>query len=155
MNNLIFKKQIKNIAIIFMIAIFFIADRGLKNIALSRISDTPINLIGDIFSFSFTPNYYMAFSLPLGGKILNTLIISIILLLVFLIIYLIINKKTPKYFIVILTIILFGAISNILDRFIYGYVIDYFYLKYFTVFNLADMMISGGALIIILKNLKK
>ncbi len=48
-----------------------------------------------------------------------------------------------------------GAISNIIDRLSYGYVIDYLSLRYFTVFNLADVMISSGAIILILKNLKK
>jgi lipoprotein signal peptidase len=33
-------------------------------------------------------------------------------------------------------------------------VIDYLELKYFTVFNLADFMISLGAFILILQNLK-
>ncbi|MBU1778489.1 signal peptidase II, partial [Patescibacteria group bacterium] len=40
--------------------------------------------------------------------------------------------------------IIFGAISNLTDRLEYGYVIDYFSLKYFTIFNLADVMIVIG-----------
>ncbi len=45
-----------------------------------------------------------------------------------------------------LTFIIFGAMSNLLDRLKYGCVICYLDLKYFTVFNLADIMIVGGAL---------
>jgi signal peptidase II len=37
-----------------------------------------------------------------------------------------------------------GAFSNLYDRLHYGYVIDYFDLKYFTVFNLSDVMIIIG-----------
>jgi signal peptidase II len=155
MNKLISKINFKNIAIITMIAIFFIADRYLKSLALNQASKTPIKLIGDIFSFNFTPNYYIAFSLPIGGKWLNLLVILIIIALIIYIFYLILKKNNQKLNTILLTIILFGAISNILDRLIFGYVIDYFELRYFTVFNLADVMISGGALAIILKNLKK
>ena len=52
--------------------------------------------------------------------------------------------------VVLLTFIIFGAISNMLDRLKYGFVIDYLDLKYFTVFNMADVMIVGGVLGIIL-----
>lgn len=130
------------------------ADRYLKVIALAQ-GVNSLKLVGNLFSFTFTPNYYMAFSLPFGGQALNALVIIAILLLIYLIYYLIINKKTSKIIIVLLTIILFGAISNILDRIVYGYVVDYFYLRYFTVFNIADMMISVSALFIIIKGIKK
>lgn len=155
MNKNIFKISLKNIAIIALIAIFFIADRYLKILALNQALNPPTKLIGEILSFNFTPNYYMAFSLPLSGIILNSIIIAVILGLIYLIFYLILNEYKPKSSIILLTIILFGAISNILDRITCGYVIDYFELRYFTVFNLADMMISVGALLIIIKGLKK
>jgi len=155
MNNFIFKTHLKNIAIVLMIAIFFIIDRYLKIMALNSALNPPIKIIGDIFSFSFTANYYMAFSLPFGGWVLNIIILLIIIALFYYIFYLILNKKNQEVNIILLTIILFGAISNILDRFVCGYVIDYLELRYFTVFNLADVMISLGALIIILKNFKR
>lgn len=41
-------------------------------------------------------------------------------------------------------LILTGAMSNLYDRLLYGFVIDYIDLKYFTVFNIADVMICGG-----------
>lgn len=146
MNKNIFKISLKNIAIIALIAIFFIADRYLKILALDQALRPPLKLIGNFFLFSFTPNYYMAFSLPLSGIILNSIIIAVILGLIYLIFYLILNDYKPKSSIILLTIILFGAISNILDRISCGYVIDYFELRYFTVFNLADAMISLGAI---------
>ena len=80
--------------------------------------------------------------------------ITAIFTLIITIIYLILNKIGQKLTIILLTTILFGAISNILDRFSYGYVVDYLELKYFTVFNLADMMISGGVIVLLLNNLK-
>lgn len=138
-----------------MIAIFFIADRYLKAAALEKSLQPPIKLIGDIFSFNFTANYYIAFSLPLKGWLLNVAILLIILVLTYYIFYLTLNKKNQKVNIILLTFILFGAISNILDRLVCGYVIDYLELKHFAVFNLADAMISLGAIFLLLNNNKK
>jgi len=159
MNNFLKNLTLKNIVIALAVAIFFMADRYLKTLALSGATVAPIKLIGDILAFHFTANYYIAFSLPLSGRILTGLIVLIIVMLIYYICYLAINKKarqeTHRAEILLLTIITLGAISNILDRFSYGYVIDYLELKYFTVFNLADMMISGGALFLIICYLKK
>lgn len=161
MNKLLSKIKFQNIAIAFGIAIFFIADRGLKIFAQNNGSETYFRLLGDWFLFRFTPNPYISFSLPVSGILLNITIILIIIGLIYYIFYLILNKKNQlsnpndrKIILILLTIILFGAISNIQDRLIYGYVIDYLELKYFTVFNLADIMISGGTIILIIKTLK-
>jgi len=151
------QKTLINIAIATGIAIFFIVDRTLKALAITSAGEQTASreLIGDIFSFHFTANYNIAFSLPLSGPGLNAVLVLIIAALIYYIFYLIINKKEQKSDILLLTIILLGAISNILDRFTYGFVIDYLELRYFTVFNLADTMISGGAMILIIKNIKK
>lgn len=137
-----------------MIAIFFIADRYLKNLALSQITETKTTLINNIFFFNFVPNYYMAFSLPFGGRLLIILIGLIIITILIFLIHLI--KKSKKRLIIIgAFLILLGAISNIYDRLTFGYVIDYLYLKHFTVFNLADVSISFGAILVLISINKK
>ncbi|MFA5000033.1 MAG: signal peptidase II [Patescibacteria group bacterium] len=153
MNKLFLNLKNKNIAIASVIAIFFMIDRYLKLAALHLANGEPIKLIGNIFSFNFTANYYLAFSLPLSGPLVNSLIILIIIGLIY---YILLNRRdsAKRWEVIILTFIIFGAISNILDRLIYGYVIDYLELKYFTVFNLADVMISGGAIILLTKTIK-
>jgi len=155
MNKLTSKISLKNIAITVLIAIFFIADRYLKFLALNQSAGSYVKLVGNMFLFNFTKNYNISFSLPLGGLVLMFVVILIILSLISLILYLIIKKKSNWLDIALLTFILFGAISNMLDRILFGYVIDYLELKYFTVFNLADMMIVGGAIGIIIKSFRK
>lgn len=154
MNKFISKPYFKNIAIILLIAIFFIVDRYLKIFALNHSLDKPIKLIGNFLSFAFTPNYYMAFSLPIGGWVLNTAILIALGILTY---YLIVlkNKNNNKLEIYLVFFILAGALSNIIDRLVCGYVIDYLHLKFFTVFNVADIMICIGALILIIFNLNK
>lgn len=137
-----------------MIAIFFMADRYLKFLAVNSQGEPAIELVGSFFSFNFIPNYYIAFSLPLQGFWLNSVISLIILAIIAFLIKSIRNKEN-KLFISGLSLILIGAISNLIDRLQSGYVIDYLYLKHFTVFNLADVCISLGAIIILFSLNKK
>ncbi|AXH11227.1 signal peptidase II [Halarcobacter bivalviorum] len=68
-------------------------------------------------------------------------------------IYLVKNKEIfYKYFIPI-SILYAAGLSNILDRFTYGAVVDYFYWHYgfeFAIFNIADVMINLAVAIIII-----
>jgi len=51
--------------------------------------------------------------------------------------------------------ILGGAIANLIDRYNHGCVIDFINLGFFPVFNLADIFITVGAIMIIIKSSKK
>jgi signal peptidase II len=76
-------------------------------------------------------------------------VIFILLLLI------IVRKERKERFLVKLSygLILGGASSNLLDRIVYGYVIDYIDLRIWPVFNLSDAGISVGVLIILLVSL--
>ncbi len=155
MINSIYTRYFKNIAIYLLIAIFFIGDRYLKHLAVNDVFSPPKEIIANLFSLKFTANYQMAFSLPFQGWLLDLIVITVTTLLLIAIIYLATKKERDRINIILLTIILFGAISNLTDRLSLGYVIDYLDVQYFTVFNLADVMISVGAIIVIIRNLKK
>jgi len=129
--------------------IFFVtADRLFKVLALNHFFLPPIDLLNQVFRLNYSQNYYLAFSLPLTGWLINGSIIFIILIFVHYFVYWQLkveyNKAGWTLFII------FGAISNLADRLNYGFVIDYFDLKYFTVFNLADIMIVGGVIGLVL-----
>lgn len=131
-------------------AIFFVAlDRFLKFLAVNYYSNNSVELVNNFFKFEFTPNYDIAFSIPLSGNLLTALIVPLILALVYCFIYLIKRGEEKNSF--YLFFVILGAMSNLSDRLKFGYVIDYFDLKYFTVFNLADCLIVFGALGIIWK----
>ena len=142
-------KYNKNMASWILLAMFFvILDRFFKFLATSGYFDKSIQIAGDFFKLDFIPNYNIAFSLPLSGIFLNILIILIIIFLLYELLFLGQRQEWSK--VVLLTFIIFGAISNMLDRLWYGFVVDYLDLKYFTVFNIADVMIVRGVLGIIL-----
>ncbi|MDA3802510.1 MAG: signal peptidase II [Patescibacteria group bacterium] len=134
---------------------FFILDRVLKNIAFK--SNESFNLLGDILIFNFTKNYNISFSLPISGPALNYTILFILLAIVGFTIYLLTKKKeekSSKLYAILLFALFLGALSNYIDRLSLGYVIDYFQFKNFSVFNLADALISVSAFSIILLNFR-
>ena len=67
---------------------------------------------------------------------------------------LVLKKNTNKpLFALALSLILGGALGNLIDRIHYGYVIDFLLFHwdehYFPAFNLADSAITGGAILLI------
>lgn len=135
------------------LAIFFLADRYLKYLAINNWPKAPQKIVGDILSFNFVPNYRIAFSLPVSGVWLSAFIFIII---VSILSYLLLNKKKlSKLELVSFSAIILGAISNLWDRLQYGYVIDYLDLKWFTVFNIADALISVSTIILFIYLMRK
>lgn len=135
-------------------AIFFVLDRYLKKIAFNLNEDTSYNLIGEFFTFTFAKNQNIAFSLPLNGSIALPLTVLITVSLIIFIFWLIFKNKTINTEIRLLTLVVLGAISNMLDRFQHEYVIDYLSINNFSIFNIADIMISLGMIFYIIINYK-
>jgi len=54
-----------------------------------------------------------------------------------------------------LYLVLSGAISNIIDRLYFGCVVDFIDLPFWPIFNLADIFITVGVIMLILKTNKK
>jgi len=69
--------------------------------------------------------------------------------------FLYVIKKGEEKNAMYLFLVILGALSNLLDRLKFGYVVDYLDLRYFTVFNLADVMIVGGGVLILRELAKK
>jgi signal peptidase II len=131
----------KKMIIAIIIVFFLILDRFFKSLALIMPGRKPISVIKDFFVIKFFPNYNIAFSIPVSGVFLDIGIILIILFLIYCLTFS--YKRGSSYFFLLL--IIFGAASNLFDRLKYGFVIDYFNLRYFTVFNLADALLFAGA----------
>ena len=110
-------------------------------------------LLDQIFKFSFSAisicNKNIAWSLLISPGIFYFLWIIIITILIYLFL------KTEFYGQKIFLVLIFsGAISNIIDRIRLGCVVDYIDLKFWPVFNLADVYISLGIVLLIIFNFK-
>lgn len=130
----------KKTAWVFSLAVFlFLADRGFKWLALDEYR---LEIVGSWLSFNFVKNFGIAFSLPLGGIVLNWLIFVIILVLIYFAATSLAARRLGLF--MALIGILLGSISNLIDRLYLGYVVDYLDLRHFTVFNLADVLIVAS-----------
>ena len=110
-----------------------------------------ITIIPNFFYLTYTHNYGGAWSIFDN----STLFITIVsfLIIIGIIYYLFKNKVTKKIEIVGYSLLLGGAIGNLIDRIVYGYVIDFldFYIfKYdFPIFNVADIGIVVGIILLL------
>jgi len=111
-----------------------------------------ISIIDNFFNITYTHNYGGAWSIFESSTLLITIIgIIIIILLIF---YVIKNKINSKSDIISYSLIIGGALGNLFDRIVYGYVIDFLDFNIFgydyPIFNIADMMIVIGIFMLLI-----
>jgi signal peptidase II len=58
------------------------------------------------------------------------------------------HGRQRKFYIISLSLILAGALGNLIDRLFFGYVIDFLDFRIWPVFNVADSAISIGAILL-------
>ena len=123
---------------------FLFLDRFLKWMAMT--DWTKPMLANKYLGWELYFNPGIAFSLPLS----NTAIIAFTAPMIILILYLLIkNFKKQASILLAWTLVLAGAISNLIDRLLYKHVVDYFRILT-GVINLADIMIAMGLIIYLL-----
>jgi signal peptidase II len=134
-------------------------DRISKSVILKYFSDVEY-VVNSLFSINLSWNRgiswgMLQFDSPVAFAILSVFIILIVLLLT---IYTFVKYRSHEN-VFGETLVLAGAVSNILDRFWYNAVVDFldFHFNKFSwpVFNVADACIVLGVGIIITKNLLK
>lgn len=116
-----------------------------------------IEVIPNFFSIYYIENTGGAFSFFSGATIL--LIVLSILVLVFLHVYVINDEEMTKWRKFGLGIVIGGIIGNLVDRLLYGAVVDYLSFSFFgysfPVFNVADIGIVVGFFILALNILRR
>ena len=137
------------IASILFVILLVVLDQASK-IYLTLVNKTsPIDLevIRGFFRITYTCNDGAAFSILKGKRVF--FIIMTIIVVFFIVYYLLKNKVywVEKYS---LLLIISGAVGNLIDRIMYGYVIDFLDFNIFgydfPVFNIADSFITIGAI---------
>lgn len=135
-------KKRKGIYLIGIFILLIAMDQWTKWVAILTLKGKePVILIKNLLEFHYQENHGAAFG-ALQGKRFFILLMTIAILAVLVMLY----KQTPKsarwYNIKLLMIMLgAGSIGNMIDRIIFGYVIDFMYIKAINspVFNFADM----------------
>ena len=143
----------KNSKFLILVLIAIILDQFSKYIISINI-DYFLNKEFFIFTFKYIRNYGAAFNIFYGNRIFLS---SISILTSIILFYFIFFKGTlnlyNKYG---LSFILAGSLGNGIDRIINGYVIDFINLEIFDfpIFNIADILINMGCIILIINYFK-
>ncbi len=144
------KKELKISVTIFIV--IFIIDQIVKY----GFANLEWDVDGPYMSLKLAYNYGVAFSMfAFLADYLKYIQLGIVLIAV---IYLIKNEEVFKEYYIPIALLFAGGLSNILDRFTYGGVVDYFYWHYgfeFAIFNFADVIIDLAVAIIIYKQIKQ
>ena len=138
---------------IILTLVFLIID-VVSKLVVSNLMDVndSLMIIKDFFYITYVRNTGAAWSI-FAGETLGLVVVSLII--ISLIVYYILKNK-PKTTIekVGYSMVLGGAIGNLIDRVVYGYVIDFFDLYIFgydyPIFNLADSFILVGVVLLMI-----
>lgn len=132
---------------IFVIVLIVLSlDRLTKSLVTNNLLDNQsIPIIKGIFHLTLIHNRGAAFGI-LKNQI--PLFIFTSLFAIILIYSNLRNNRHRKCYSVSLTLILAGALGNLIDRLFLGYVIDFLDFRIWPVFNLADSAITVGAILL-------
>lgn len=111
----------------------------------------PHNIIGDWVRLTYIENPGMAFGIQVGGQPFFTVFAVIATVIIF--VYILKARDEKMSVRSALGMILGGAIGNLIDRFLYGKVVDFVDIGFGTIrwpiFNVADSAVTVGMLILI------
>ena len=108
-----------------------------------------VQAIPGLFHLTYVQNTGAAFSMLEGARTFFLILTAIFLAIM---VYCAVKKVFPRPYFWFLAVITGGAIGNLIDRMLHGYVVDMFALDFmrFAVFNFADLCITFGAALLIL-----
>lgn len=147
------RRKKRKIIFSFAVIVFIIfLDQIVKNIVEENlISSETIPLIKNFLHITYVKNTGILFGL-LKGYNFAFIVISLITILFIFLFFLFVESKF--YTQISLLLISAGAISNLIDRIIRGYIVDFIDLRVWPVFNIADICITIGTVIIVLEIFK-
>lgn len=117
---------------------------------------TSVPVIPNVFHLTYIENTGAAFSL-LAGRSALLIVITVVLIAV-LCAWLYLLPKSRRYLPLdtALALVIGGAVGNLIDRIVFGYVIDFFDFRLigFAIFNVADVFVVVGCALVILAVIK-
>ena len=123
----------------------------------------PVSIVKNIVELRYTENEAIAFSMlhsvhPGTRKWIIYSLSSMALIFLILLIWQV--RKDSIWWLVALMLILSGALGNLSERIFRGYVIDFIHLRYYDsfswpIFNVADILITCGGILLAILMLRK
>lgn len=108
-----------------------------------------IPVIERLFSITYIQNTGAAFSL-LQGKTIILILIQVFVILS-IVVYVFIKKNSLHWTLkTSLALIVGGGIGNLIDRLRFGYVVDFLHFHFWPIFNVADISVCIGCVLLII-----
>lgn len=142
----------KKVKLILIICLLVLVDQITK---LIFVNQTKFNLLVDWFYLESHKNLGSAFSLFSNISYYNYFVILLSIILVVYLLYKFEIFKENKYYLTIYILLISGIIGNLLDRVFFGYVRDFIGIKYFSIFNFADIYLTLVVVIYIFYELRE
>ena len=140
------KKNFKPYVIVILVILLIVIDQISKFYIVENIGKEIKNIIPNVLNFTYVENRGGAFGIGQNSTMMFVLVNIIILGII--IRFMIIQKdRIDRKTQVILSMILAGGISNLIDRIVRGFVLDFIDFSpiiSFPVFNIADILIVIG-----------
>jgi signal peptidase II len=130
----------------FLIPLIILFDQITKILGEEYLVNNSIDIW--FFKLTYTENTGMAFGMFQDNSFLLGVISSIIVSILFIIREIYVKKIKSKFLDLGLIFIISGAMGNIFDRLRIGYVVDIFYVPYFSIFNVADSFVTIGGILL-------
>lgn len=154
------KNVSKKYKIVIFVTALVLLEQLTKIVILMNREKLPITVINNVFMLSYVENSGVAFGIKVGN-IWSFIVINIVILgIIIKFMYSQLQELNNKT-IILLSLVLAGGISNLIDRVFRGYVVDFLDITpiiNFPVFNFADIMIVVAVLIfgvMMIKNIMK
>lgn len=128
-------------------------DRFTKQAAADLLAERTLDLVPGVFSLHYTENHDVAFSILSSYEHQHKALLLGLMALTVLLLTLAVwfkRRRAPGLEQVGYALIVGGAIGNVLDRLTRGYVIDFMHVRYWPVFNVADVAIVAGTGLVLL-----
>jgi signal peptidase II len=141
-------------------AVIILADQFTKILVIGSFQLGDVHPVTSFFNLVRAHNYGAAFSFLHGASGWQRwFFLGLGLVAASFIIWLLRRHGHQQMFAWALTLILGGALGNVIDRAIHGYVVDFIQVYagrwYFPAFNVADSAITIGAILLILDELRR
>ena len=143
----------RRVALLLLTVSLFGCDHATKIAAAASLSnERAVNVVTGVLELRYTENHDTAFSLlqNLGVPRTPSLLLaaSAIAMLGVVAAWIASRKRATRMQHVGYALVLAGALGNVVDRAVRGYVVDFIHLTRWPVFNVADMAVVAGMLLL-------
>ena len=138
---------------LFSVILLILFDQWTKSLAVTHLmNQKPFIVIDGVFQLRYLENRGAAFGMMQGQQTFFAMTATIAVLAIC---YIYVKLPWEKRFYPLRTVLLFiggGAIGNLIDRLMLGYVVDFFYFELidFPIFNVADIYVTCATVVLAL-----